>query len=73
MDNDDAPIEYQGIAAAFAKAKDEKDKEEASGLRDRTEGARAANKRGEVHFKASHGLLIAFFTFILYANRRILA
>lgn len=25
-----------------------------------------AKKAGQVHFKASHGLVVAFFTFILY-------
>lgn len=27
---------------------------------------RAAKKTGEVHFKAQHGIVVAFFSFILY-------
>ncbi|KAF2811914.1 uncharacterized protein BDZ99DRAFT_282865 [Mytilinidion resinicola] len=56
---------YEGLAAAFAKAKAEKEKEEAAGLRDRTDDAKAANNQGEVRFKAAHGLLLAFFSWIL--------
>jgi phosphatidylinositol glycan class O len=62
---DDPLPSYEGIAAAFAKAKAEKEKEEASGLKGRTDDAKAANKQGELRFKAAHGLLIAFFTWIL--------
>ena len=28
-----------------------------------------AKKAGEVHFKAQHGLLVAFFSFILYVHQ----
>jgi hypothetical protein len=66
MDNGDPLPSYEGLAAAFAKAKAEKEREEAQGLRLRTEDAKVANKRGEIQFKASHGLLLAFFTLILY-------
>lgn len=31
---------------------------------------RTAKKVGEVHFKAQHGLVVAFFSFILYAYPR---
>ncbi|KAF2454481.1 hypothetical protein BDY21DRAFT_308968 [Lineolata rhizophorae] len=61
MDNGEPRTEYEGIAAAFAKAKAVKEKEEAQGLRENT----ADNKRAEVQFKASHGLLVAFFVWIL--------
>ncbi|ORY17996.1 hypothetical protein BCR34DRAFT_610603 [Clohesyomyces aquaticus] len=56
---------YEGIAAAFAKAKAEKEREEAQGLKGRSADAAAANKLGEVHFKAAHGLIVAFFSWIL--------
>jgi hypothetical protein len=66
MDNGEPLPSYEGLAAAFAKAKAEKEKEEASGLRATTGDAEVANKQGEVHFKAAHGILVAFFTLILY-------
>ncbi|KAF1997247.1 hypothetical protein P154DRAFT_471438 [Amniculicola lignicola CBS 123094] len=65
MDDGEPLPSYEGIAAAFAKAKAKKEQEEASGLRARTGDAAAANKQGEVHFKASHNILVAFFTWIL--------
>jgi len=66
MANGDPQPSFEGIAAAFAKAKAEKEKQEAQGLRPTTIDAVKANKQGEVHFKAAHGLLIAFFSWILY-------
>jgi phosphatidylinositol glycan class O len=66
MDDDEPLPSYEGLAAAFAKAKADKERDEAQGLRATTGDAAAANKQGEVHFKASHGILIAFFTWILY-------
>jgi len=68
--DDGAPNEFEGIAAAFAKAKQQREKEEAQGLRGTSEDAKAVNKAREVQFKASHGLLIAFFNWILYATLR---
>jgi len=65
MDDGKSLPSYEGLAAAFAKAKAEKEKEEAQGLRSRTADAKASNKQGEFRFKASHGLLIAFFSWIL--------
>ncbi|KAF2734009.1 hypothetical protein EJ04DRAFT_494192 [Polyplosphaeria fusca] len=65
MDQGEPLPSFEGLAAAFAKAKAEKEREEASGLRARTGDAAAANKRGEVHFKALHLIVIAFFTFLL--------
>ncbi|KAF2471372.1 uncharacterized protein BDR25DRAFT_333993 [Lindgomyces ingoldianus] len=65
MDNGEPLPSYEGLAAAFAKAKAEKEREEAQGLKGRTGDAAAANKQGEVHFKAAHGLVVAFFTWIL--------
>lgn len=65
MDNGEP--EFEGIAAAFAKAKAEREKEEARGLKPTTGHAAEANKQGEVHFKAAHGILTAFFTLILYS------
>jgi hypothetical protein len=68
MDNGEPLPSYEGIAAAFAKAKAEKEKEEAQGLRATTRDAAADNKQGEVHFKASHGILVAFFIWISYVG-----
>ncbi|OCK79560.1 hypothetical protein K432DRAFT_426432 [Lepidopterella palustris CBS 459.81] len=65
MDDGEPLPSYEGLAAAFAKAKAQKEKEEAKGLRSRTDDAKASNKQGELRFKASHGLLIAFFSWIL--------
>ena len=65
MDDGESLPSYEGLAAAFAKAKLEKEKEEAQGLRSRTADAKASNKQGELRFKVSHGLLIAFFSWIL--------
>ena len=65
MDDGESLPSYEGLAAAFAKAKAEKEKEEAQGLRSRTADAKASNKQGELRFKASHGLLVAFFSWIL--------
>lgn len=65
MDDGDPLETYEGIAAAFAKAKAEREREEAQGLKGRTADSKAANKQGEVRFKATHGLVIAFFTWIL--------
>jgi phosphatidylinositol glycan class O len=67
MDNGEPLPEYEGIAAQFAKAKAEREKEEAQGLKPTTGDAAEANKQGEVHFKAAHGILTAFFTLILYS------
>ena len=66
MDNGEPLPSYEGIAAAFAKAKAEKEKQESQGLKPTTRDAAKANKQGEVHFKAAHGILVAFFTWILY-------
>lgn len=65
MDNGEPLPSFEGLAAAFAKAKAEKEKQEAQGLKPTTGDAIKANKLGEVHFKASHGILVAFFTWIL--------
>jgi len=65
MDNGEPLPSYEGIAAAFAKAKADKERDEAQGLRPTTKDAAAAQKQAEVHFKAAHGLIIAFFTWIL--------
>jgi phosphatidylinositol glycan class O len=65
MDNGEPLPSYEGLAAAFAKAKAEKERQEAAGLRGTTQNADADNKQGEVRFKAAHGLLIAFFTWLL--------
>lgn len=66
MDNGEPLPSYEGIAAAFAKAKAEKEREEAQGLKGRTVDAEAADKQGEIHFKAAHNIVVAFFTWILY-------
>jgi phosphatidylinositol glycan class O len=66
MDNGEPMPAFEGLAAAFAKAKAETEREEAQGLRATTGDAAEANKQGEVHFKAAHGILVAFFTLILF-------
>ncbi|PVH98746.1 hypothetical protein DM02DRAFT_565880 [Periconia macrospinosa] len=65
MDNGEPEPSYEGIAAAFAKAKAEKEKQEAQGLKPTSVDAGKASRAGEVHFKAAHGIVIAFFTWIL--------
>jgi phosphatidylinositol glycan class O len=72
MDNGEPLPSFDAIAAAFAKAKAEKEKQEPQGLKPRTGDAEKANKAGEVHFKAAHGIIIAFFTWILYIGPRVL-
>lgn len=64
MDNGEPVPAYEGLAAAFAKAKQDRERDEASGLRG--SAGDAANKQGEVLFKATHGILTAFFALILY-------
>lgn len=68
MDNGEPLPSYEGLAAAFAKAKAEKEKQEAQGLKTTATDAAAANKQGEVHFKAAHGIIVAFFSWILYGG-----
>jgi hypothetical protein len=58
-----ASSEHADIAARFAIAKARKEQEEAQGLRDTAKD----NKAAEVRFKATHGLLVAFLLWILYA------
>lgn len=67
MENGEPLPSYEGLAATFAKAKADKEREEAQGLRPTTRDAAVAQKQGEVHFKAAHGIVIAFFTWILYS------
>lgn len=62
MDNGEPQPSFEGIAAAFADAKAEKEKQEAQGLKPTS----TDNRAGQVHFKAAHGIVIAFFTWILY-------
>ncbi|KAF2097511.1 hypothetical protein NA57DRAFT_41610 [Rhizodiscina lignyota] len=64
--DDGVQTEYTGIAAEFAKARAERDKEEAKGLRDSSVNAKAFNKQKEIEFSASHALLIAFFCLLLF-------
>ncbi|KAF2878340.1 hypothetical protein BDV95DRAFT_673607 [Massariosphaeria phaeospora] len=68
MDSGESLPSYEGIAAAFAKAKAKKEKDEAQGLKSTTADAAKANKQAEVHFKASHSILVAFFTWILFLH-----
>jgi len=63
MSDGEPQSEYAGIAAEFAKAKAKRQEEEAKGFLDRS--SRDENKRREIQFKAIHGLLIAFFVWIL--------
>jgi phosphatidylinositol glycan class O len=66
MDNGEPLPSYEGGASAFAKAKADKERDEAQRPRSTTKDAAVAHKAAEVHFKAAHGLIIAFFTWILY-------
>lgn len=66
MDNGEPLPSFEGLAAAFAKAKAEKEKQEAQGLKPTTGDAAKANKQGEVHFKAAHGIVVAFLSLVLY-------
>jgi phosphatidylinositol glycan class O len=63
MSNGEPNSEFAGIAAEFAKAKARREEEEARGLLDPS--ATDENKRREIQFKAIHGLLIAFFIWVL--------
>lgn len=65
MDDGPHETEYSGIAAEFARAKAEREKEEAKGLLDSSVNAKAVNKQKEVQFSASHGLLLALFCLLL--------
>lgn len=66
MDNGEPLPSYEGLAAAFAKAKAEKERQESQSLRPTTGDAAIANKQGELHFKAAHNIIVGFFTLILY-------
>jgi len=57
------PTEYEGIAAQFAAARAQKEKEEAQGLRKSNDPA--VNKQEEVRFKAAHGIVLGFFGWIV--------
>ncbi|KAF2118881.1 hypothetical protein BDV96DRAFT_487197 [Lophiotrema nucula] len=65
MDDGEPLPSYEGIAAQFAAAKAAKETEEASGLRARVKDPKVEAKKGEVHFKALHGIVVAFLTLIL--------
>ncbi|CAI6329669.1 unnamed protein product [Periconia digitata] len=66
MDHGEPQPSFKGISAAYAKAKVEKEKQEAQALKSTSADAgEEANRAGEVHFKAAHGIVIAFFTWIL--------
>ena len=65
MDDGANQTEYTGIAAQFAKAKAEREKQEAKGLKDSSHNAKAFNKQKEIEFSAKHGLLIVFFCLLL--------
>lgn len=57
---------------AEAKAKAEKQRAEEAqlgGPKPTVTDVRTAKKAGEVHFKAQHGIVVAFFSFILFVSR----
>lgn len=57
---------------AEAKARAEKQRAEEAqlgGPKPTATDVRTAKKAGEVHFKAQHGIVVAFFSFILYVDR----
>ncbi|KAI9870380.1 MAG: mannose-ethanolamine phosphotransferase gpi13, partial [Pleopsidium flavum] len=64
MDEDDPPSEYGGIAAQFGKAKALKRRKDASEHQKNVDSPEKINKRKELQFKASHGLLLVFFTWL---------
>lgn len=64
MEEGKPKTEFEGIAAQLAAAKAKQERDEAQGLRSSSTAAKVANKRGELHFKSSHSLLIAFFFLI---------
>ncbi|KAI9677660.1 MAG: mannose-ethanolamine phosphotransferase gpi13 [Caeruleum heppii] len=62
------PESYEGIAAQFAAAKAQKEREEASV---RVRGSRAStddNSQKELHFKASHGILVSLLIWIIIVH-----
>lgn len=65
MDEDDRPMDYAGIASQFGKAKALKEREDASGHAKEASSSESTQKREELQFKVSHGLLILFFTWLL--------
>jgi phosphatidylinositol glycan class O len=69
MDNGGSAPAYKGISASSAKAKAEKEHQEAPGLNPTTNDAAVAKKQSEIQFKAAHGLLVAFLSLILYGRR----
>lgn len=68
MDEDDPPSEYAGIAAQFGEAEPLKRREDASEHQEKVESPKKINKRKELQFKASHGLLLVFFTWLLWVS-----
>lgn len=65
MENGAPETEYTGIAAEFARAKAERDKLEAKGLRDTSVNAKEFNKKKEIVFGARHALLVVLFLWFL--------
>ncbi len=65
MDNDESPPEYATIASQYSKAQVVKRQDNASGDTDPVDLAAQVQKRKELSFKASHGLLLVFFSWLL--------
>lgn len=65
MDEDDQPLDYAAIASQFSKAKALKERKDASGHAKEASSSEIIQKRKELQFKVSHGLLILFFTWLL--------
>lgn len=71
MENGEIFTSLEEITAE-AKAKAEKQRAEEAqlgGPKPTVTDVKTAKKAGEVHFKAQHGIVVAFFTFILYVLR----
>jgi phosphatidylinositol glycan class O len=72
MENGEIFTSIEDIAAE-AKAKAEKQRSEQAqlgGPKPTVADVNTAKKAGEVHFKAQHGIVVAFFSFILYVRSR---
>lgn len=65
MDEDDPTSEYASIAAQYSEAKALKRRNDALQQQAKVDSVEEFNQRKELEFKASHGLLLVFFAWIL--------
>jgi len=64
MDKNDSPLDYASILSQFRKAKALKEWEDASGAVKEADSVESTQRRKELQFKVSRGLLF-FFTWLL--------